>query len=528
MRHTEVGQFSSTCKCHLENSMHKIKRLKSRKERSQKRSGGQDPCRVNSQQHGCCLQGNLDIRHLHTCSQNTCKRDLVSPPPVPVTRAPTQEASLITASRLISHRGIFNHQVKSLDIQRLLLDKKERTTKEAKTSSPLFNDASGPHEEPQATEAAEESKEKSQTSEVILDQREKEPSLLITSDESPVVKRTITRPGPKLPSSVECSPERKKLPEPRKPPSLIRRRHVAMKTGVDSPAQKEGIAPKSVSAVARRLCNSLRFPLLRQRDLVAESREVLLRALREAHGKHLQQNLKHLHSGTDLHPQPKGDVHKQKAKRKKRQWTPAPFPVDSGHDIHFKSEGNALFENKRKGKKHLRWDLSSPPQQRLDQTTAWPTSPVDTSTGHLDEIFRLRTSPEFHIDFSPSPTVTHQLFIQSKKPPVHFFGETHTKFEPFGDCYAQQSTSWSQPSYIQISPGQELKFRYSPGQHIPLKNDASFERQEYPFTPIFSSHALFSPPGHHYMQPYILESPSPIFTSMTRPKRWPFSPRKLY
>lgn len=48
---------------------------------------------------------------------------------------------------------------------------------------------------------------------------------------------------------------------------------------------------QSISAVAARLCNSLQFPSLRRRDLAAESRGVLLKALRERHGPHLQENL---------------------------------------------------------------------------------------------------------------------------------------------------------------------------------------------------------------------------------------------
>ncbi|XP_023265142.1 uncharacterized protein LOC111657276 [Seriola lalandi dorsalis] len=47
----------------------------------------------------------------------------------------------------------------------------------------------------------------------------------------------------------------------------------------------------SVSAMAARLCDCLQFPLLRRRNLVAESREVLLKALRERHGPRLQENL---------------------------------------------------------------------------------------------------------------------------------------------------------------------------------------------------------------------------------------------
>ncbi|XP_077453801.1 uncharacterized protein LOC144072574 isoform X2 [Stigmatopora argus] len=524
MRHTAEVRTSCTCKCQLESSTQKTKRLKSRKERSHKRSGGKDACRVNSQQHRCCLQGNLDMGHLHSCSQNTSSRDLVSQPPLPLALAPTQEASVITASRLISHRGLFNHKVKSLNIQRLLLDKKEQTAKEKKTWFPLFSDPSGPHEEPNAIEATEVSKESSQTSVVMPDQKEKEKSFPISSDESPVVKRKKTHPSPNLPSSVECSPQRKKLSNPRRPPSLVLRQPLAVETRVDSQPQKDEVSPKSVSTVAQSLCNALRFPLLRERDLVEESRAVLLRALRKAHGHRLQENLKHLHSGTGHQSQPRKEVSKPKAKEKIREQMPA--PVHSGHAFNFESEGYPVFENKRKGTKHFPWDLSPPPQQGSSQRVTWPVSHMDTSTGLLKDIFRLRASPEFNIDLGPSPVVTHQMFMPSQEPPAHFFGENHATFDPFRDYNAQQRESRSQPSYMRLSPRPEPRGQYSPAHHIPLKNDAFLQR--YSSNSTYSTHALTSPHSHHYMQPYIVESPSPLFTSLARPKRWPFSPRKLY
>lgn len=50
-------------------------------------------------------------------------------------------------------------------------------------------------------------------------------------------------------------------------------------------------ASQSIKKVAARLCDGLRFPYLRRGNLVAEGRKVLLKALDKSHGPHLQENL---------------------------------------------------------------------------------------------------------------------------------------------------------------------------------------------------------------------------------------------
>uniref|UniRef100_A0A3Q3ABX9 Uncharacterized protein n=1 Tax=Kryptolebias marmoratus TaxID=37003 RepID=A0A3Q3ABX9_KRYMA len=76
---------------------HKIKRLKTRKERSQMRGG----CKET----------------LKTKPYNWTSRRIT---PILSAVPAAREPSIITDSRLIGHHGLFNHEVKSIDIERLL------------------------------------------------------------------------------------------------------------------------------------------------------------------------------------------------------------------------------------------------------------------------------------------------------------------------------------------------------------------------------------------------------------------------
>uniref|UniRef100_A0A3Q2DWA0 Uncharacterized protein n=1 Tax=Cyprinodon variegatus TaxID=28743 RepID=A0A3Q2DWA0_CYPVA len=97
---------------------HKIRRLKTRKERYQK--AGKDLTFFPN----CC-----QCRHRPTRKKT------------PISSAPlvTQEPSIITDSRLTGHHGLFNHEVKSIDIERLLRKnctlQREQNTEEVKDYS---------------------------------------------------------------------------------------------------------------------------------------------------------------------------------------------------------------------------------------------------------------------------------------------------------------------------------------------------------------------------------------------------------
>ncbi|KAJ8388827.1 hypothetical protein AAFF_G00125830 [Aldrovandia affinis] len=94
----------------------KMKRLKTRKERSQMREGrGQkhiDPHCF----HQCRRENKLDC--YHSCSHSRPLRP-PSKENVLTMAEHGQEPCIITDGRLIGHRGLFNHEVKSVDIERL-------------------------------------------------------------------------------------------------------------------------------------------------------------------------------------------------------------------------------------------------------------------------------------------------------------------------------------------------------------------------------------------------------------------------
>ncbi|XP_077432873.1 proline-rich protein 19 [Vanacampus margaritifer] len=520
------GRSIGACKCQTDTSKPKMKRLRSRKERSQTR-GSKDASKVKARH--CHRRCGLDVEHLRDCGRHARRSDGASlSPPLCDALAPTQEASVITEARLLGHRGFFNREVKSIDIKRLLLGKKET---KAKTTSP--KSASFPDEEAEATVARE---KKSQASDVTPDQMQQAHPSSLTSAHTPVAKRTKPDPRGRPPSSAERTPPRKKLPEPPRAPSPIPRRPVAVKTSVDAHAQSEEDASKSIGVVAQRLRDTLRFPLMRKRDLLAESREVLLRALRQAHGQNLQQNLLHMQSGNGLQPHPRKEVQNPKTTRKDRdrRLTPGPFQVHFSDSFYFGSEDAPVLENVRKERKRVSWDLSAPQQQHFSRTDAWPTSPMDTSADFLEDIFRPRVSPEFSMDFgssSCSSAAVHQLFAPfpawRAEPPARDFDRTAVELDPFEDCFARRRSSRSQASYTQLSPCRELAGRYSP-PNFSAARDTVFERQQYSFASTFSSQPFTSLHDHRCQPSYNLESPAFSFMSLSSPKHWSFRPRKLY
>ncbi|XP_061146131.1 uncharacterized protein si:dkey-250k15.4 isoform X2 [Syngnathus typhle] len=524
MSHLAERQSVGASKCPADVSKHKVKRLKSRKERSQVR-GTKDACKLKAR--SCHPHGNLDIGHpygccRHSCCRHGCRRDDAStPPPAPCEAlAPTQEASVITEARLTGRRGLFNCKVKSIDIEQLLLGKREARVKETKakaTSSHVMTAASGLDEEAGATEEARDNN--SPASDVTPDQREQQHPA-----------KNDLRQG--LPSSAECTPQRKNPPDPRPPSSPIRCRPVVVETKGDTHAQREDTGCKSVAVVARHLCEALRLPLMRKRDLVAESREVLVRALRAAHGQRLQQNLLRIHSTTDLHHHPRTEVQYPTRKdwdgRLMPDTFPAPFQVHSADYFYFGSKDASALENTRKGRQHVPWDLRSSPQQHFSQTDAWQSSPMNTSAGFLEDIFRPHVLPEeFSMDFGSSSTEIHHLFGPSPpcraEPATHGFAKTDYTVGPFEDCFARRRLSRSQASSTQLGARQELAARYSP-ESFPLERE-TFESQQYFPSPILCSQPLTSIHDHRYQPSY---SPPSLFASLSSPKPLSFYHRKLY
>lgn len=119
-----VNKVTADYKCKTDRQ-HKRKRLKSRKERVQMRGGGREASKSVSHHSHCHCQTRKDTAHYHNCCHSgylcPSRRDALFPKVVPA----AQEPSIITESRLTGHQGLFNREVKSIDIERLLSEQKK-------------------------------------------------------------------------------------------------------------------------------------------------------------------------------------------------------------------------------------------------------------------------------------------------------------------------------------------------------------------------------------------------------------------
>lgn len=300
---------------------HKMKRLKSRKERSQMRGGGKEASKFKPHHHHCRCQTSTDIAHHHNyCHSSSCSRPNVVPT--------SQEPSIITDSRLLGHQGLFNHEVKSIDIERLLSEQKKDSYPPSTSHIPsplstndllcadtgeimLFENKAGPAMK--ANEACLEKEKKfSQGSDLTPGQRPQQQlnissgSFKTINSSKPLAPTVNTEKVNALNMKVEGHMISTLVQTPKNcqsPAHQVRAHHVhqspvqlsSSPTADSFDIQHRRLDPdsvfKSVSAVAASLCDCLQFPLMRGRSLVAECREVLLKALQERHGPHLKENL---------------------------------------------------------------------------------------------------------------------------------------------------------------------------------------------------------------------------------------------
>nr|XP_057909098.1 uncharacterized protein si:dkey-250k15.4 isoform X2 [Doryrhamphus excisus] len=545
----------STCKC---NTKPKMKHLKSRKERSQMRGGS----KAKHGQHHCHRHSSQDVAHLNRCRHSRCctpRRDCSDVVP------PSQEPSIITTARLIGHHGLFNHEVKSIDIERLLLEQKKKFYSEEDDHKKKEKAASMSHNHPlssveddgesekkrlQSTSqgpditpgqqrvssgSGESSKAAEKTQPACQEPKEKTPHLIVFSEE-----HTPKNQGP--PDSQQPAPSIS--PSPCRPRSLV-----TIETASD--ASREDSLSKTVSSMGQRLCATLRFPFMKKRDLVAESREVLVHALQEAHGPHLQQNLLHMRTRCNVQLGREGLNQKAARKDEQRLWSPdkfsAPFQINSVVRPRFATEGASALETP--GRKRFPWQLSPQPSERAD---GWLTSPMDTSVRLLEDLFRPSCSPDFSMDFgSSAESSSHHLFATSaawrskSSPPRHFhFDQPRDKslsaFGPFEGRFTDDKRCHRSC--------QDLTGRYFVEQ-FPFQRDL-LESEKYSFPSTFSGQ-FHPPPLSHFSQPpaltslhsqhaqqsdriryppsYILEkNPSPSLTPLPSPDHWSFPPMRLY
>lgn len=456
----------SCVNCSEKDGCHKMKRWRTRKARNQLRDSGKEASNSKPCHHPSSRPISKDISHVHQCRHNSIVTDTF-PNIVPAPHEP----SVITDSRLIGHHGLFNHEVKSNDIERLLsevrkLDKSGKMedkscvnshlsafdnppSLENKSVSDFTNDkaVTSKEKDQTTTEAFKYSQDQqrktlqscSQVSDLTPGQRLKKTINPITeSDENndlskqnpsdiviiesketlpcfseknrelhqtpssykENVKDLTSQIQGQMPSSLECTPAAQQREVSDQSPlqrSLSLHAEVSDIIEIHQPNLNEEAVAMSVKAVATNLCQGLSFPLLTKRNLVAESREVLLKALRKKHGSQLRRNIlkvrQHLHF--------EGDV-----QREGQELYQSPIFIDinkpclSDELTPFFKVTSPCFTTPSFGKNRrlqFNWN-SSDWSNQSHETTEWLRSPLENSVG-VDGVFSRRCSPPFCMDF---------------------------------------------------------------------------------------------------------------------------------
>ncbi|RVE62931.1 hypothetical protein OJAV_G00161850 [Oryzias javanicus] len=349
--------------CSKSQRQHKLKRLKTRKERSQMTGGWNQ---VRSCHRHCRCQSKRDVTHFQNCSHNSCHFISRKSTPVLSVVPTAQEPSIITDSRLIGRHGLFSHEIKSIDIERLLSEQskrekrgekvKKRNTESVHLSSSSHVSAARPGEDLFGADASGEtsfinrtdSPEKIQ--DVFVETEDKNPQLKdhgsdVTPELTPQQQNNASAGSLKnnasprhishavetfkntnnVISEMDEEPHLTSDLEPRRknqdsqtqtencnPNSHLDSSSAASKTfEMKHKRQNSEKVSESVRALAARLCESLQFPLLKKRNLLEECREGLQKSLQESHGPWLQENLNVVRQGINKHPKSAMHEHRQ-------------------------------------------------------------------------------------------------------------------------------------------------------------------------------------------------------------------------
>ncbi|XP_031144294.1 uncharacterized protein si:dkey-250k15.4 [Sander lucioperca] len=644
--HCSVNRLTADCTCLNHDSMtdgqHKMKRLKSRKERSQMRGGKKEASTSKSHHHHCRRQSSKDMAHFQNGCHSSChcpsRRDAPFPNIIPA----AQEPSIITDGRLIGHHGLFNHEVKSIDIERLLSEQRKRGTqvheknnatshpssashipsplsinallgedtdevlpiekakahddcrkKEKKISqgmdvTPVQRSQQQPDLSPDSVKSISSAKHSSLDA-VIVKSKKTNPVMSEKGRESQltptVVRENVKTLNRKVKgnviSTLEHTPKNKESlahqtrarglspssPQPSSSPT-------ADSSDIQNRRRDPDCVSKSVSTLAAGLCDCLQFPLLR-RNLVAESREVLLKALRERHGPRLQENLIEVQRCISFGADPTKKIQDQEPtmidKLSPSDAFTTAFQAATATQPCSDTEKTTSF--RMMGTEHFNW--KSRPHQNLEQTAEWLTSPVETSVSLLDDILRPTCTPQFYMDYEPSGvTASDHLFSPTscwgeKASASHHWEDSFNRpkskeavmFDSFENASMNHTravperSSGSQFSGINIQrffPYQtHLPDRHSPAPtHFPQEKDP-FEVDRSSFAPSFAqiqhpqqsfqpfsqfSHPSPCPPlrSHHtdmmhYPPSHMLERDTvPPLSSFPSPGHWSFPPMRLY
>ncbi|XP_014908309.1 proline-rich protein 19 [Poecilia latipinna] len=597
---------------HGRDKQHKIKRLRTRKERCQMRADKRETSKNKSHHHHCFSQSKKNLifypNNHHNCHLPTRKNAQILS-----TVAVTQEPSIITESRLLGHHGLFNHEVKSINIERVLseqskLEESEEKTneetndtpylsstpsnlillssdgllgadadvpvkKKAKTSTKTHDDSqdiemtnlqfsnpgadtSGQRLQQQLPSSCESFKSTDQSKKRFQTTKTKhtdssmsgmdkalQPKPLDTRDKIKTVNKTIN-------GDQDSSSETDYL--------VSSPRHVASLSADNFDQQNLHQDPehvwKTTHEVAEHLSEWLHFPVPHRRDLSSETREVLLKALQERHGPHLQANLQEMQRTLRFYKDPSQASIEQEQHMMR-------------DDKLFSTDASV----KTTGSERLCWTSSPQTCNNLQQITEELANPVDTFVKPLDETFKPGFSPFLHMDFEPSGTSVSDLFAHS---PISYQQDNVSGLELWetSKCKTQESDlldlfqnnfvnqtrnlrerlSEQQPHHSNVQPFFSHQDRHSADLHVFPREQNPSKTDRFYFAPFFPSkshrrsqsnhlqgfgqfspvHQNFRPDPTdmmHYPPSHMLErNLVPPSSSLPSPEHWSFPPMRLY
>ncbi|XP_053736765.1 uncharacterized protein si:dkey-250k15.4 isoform X2 [Synchiropus splendidus] len=581
----------------------KTKRLKTRKERSMRRCNGADRPNIKFHHHDS-HRSSQDV--FHNCCHSKChcssQKEFC---------CAAQEPSIITSKRLVGrHRG-FNHEVKSIDIERFLTDqirmgkggqkearkgdtsahssccpsvpvtdrpasdddelllfgKKPDLTKESHDDS-QENIKEIPNSSHQARDQTpqqkiEQSADKHKTNEknrhsllVFENSKDSQVSPPSLNEVAATQKMNVSPPETllKVTSTSVQEVKSKHLSSRQKNPSLTM--SSGGKNSKMSGTQNSKALAESIRAAVRRLCGPHYFPLLKRRDLEAESKATLMKALRERHGPDLHKNLKQVQRCSKLNVEYVLSVQNPSqapaARDEHELQSTDPFSTQVlGGPISqslFGSQGNTKFKMNRK--KQHNWKSGS---KSSKTTTDWLPRPEETS-GHLFEDLFEEGSPPFDMNFDPPTCSTNDhLFSTSFNwgsktcecddldvwPEVPKMSQFNFFDGPFMNNTESPTGGRSRVHPINMHPTSSLCHYSSQPNHTHLKPifpysnpffAASFNDPRSGFRQN-SAHSFLSSPRSHMSKfppsPRFEKVSSPL-TSLSSPDPWPFPPMRLY
>ncbi|CAL8340425.1 unnamed protein product [Gadus morhua 'NCC'] len=607
-----------------ESHKYKMKRLRTRKERNQVRGSGAEASNIKSHHHHQHHRNHISSKDKQ--QSNSCGKTIAHCPQRKEARfarlfPSAQEPSVITTNRLIGHQGLFNHEVKSIDIERLLSEQRKQGRQRqtglqennldaicpvpnSPPSSPcssseaqLANSSEGVliardsdvalHQEKTSVDCHSNTYgsditpgQRSQIPGISAEKENQPPtssqsySLKHKSKKNKAVMSIMERETSPTRVKGNVRPELEKVNTQVKAPTA-KNQTLAWKRSPDSPHQ---LWHNAISAVAGRLCHSLKLQLPRRRDVLAESREVLLLAIQERHGPLFQEHLlgvqRRLSFGNHTVQGPEA-------------MPPTTKSDESFTAIQGKTFDQSCFETHKKAfgkssrkQNHSNW--KSPPQTHQD--VEWMSSPsVDRVEvrNDLDEFLKPGTcswsglglgpsasSPTRHyLSFSPvsqwarvdpsMPQAWDKILNRARMRDSSVMGRDEGYSMNRATAVRHESSG---PPEANRDPGRHPFLRYLPGQpcghsadpwlhpgdraaaeiglsSLATSTSAQYSRKEdygHPFYHL--NHRPTNPfpkPYHadmmHYLPSALLDrGPSPPPASFNSPERWCFPPMRLY